>query len=59
MARQYEDSTGDSWTAEQRPRIKDEFVLSKRIVKPFKPGTVPDEIIEKIAETVAENSGDC
>ncbi|WP_089764966.1 Cdc6/Cdc18 family protein [Halobellus clavatus] len=34
-------------------------ILSKRVEQAFKPGTVPDEVIEEIAETVAENSGDC
>jgi len=36
-----------------------EEILSKRVEQAFKPGTVPDEVIEEIAETVAENSGDC
>jgi cell division control protein 6 len=34
-------------------------ILSKRVKQAFKPGTVPDEVLEKIAEQVAENSGDC
>lgn len=36
-----------------------EQILSKRVEQAFKPGTVPDEVLEEIAETVAENSGDC
>jgi cell division control protein 6 len=36
-----------------------EEILSKRVEQAFKPGTVADEVIEQIAETVAENSGDC
>lgn len=39
------------------PQLQD--ILSKRVEQAFKPGTVPDEVIEKIAESVAENSGDC
>jgi len=34
-------------------------ILSKRVEQAFKPGTVPDEALEEIAEQVAENSGDC
>lgn len=34
-------------------------ILSKRAEQVFKPGTVPSEVLEEIAETVAENSGDC
>ena len=34
-------------------------ILAKRVEQAFKPGTVPDEVLEEIAETVAENSGDC
>jgi cell division control protein 6 len=34
-------------------------ILEKRVEQAFKPGTVPDEVLEKIAETVAEKSGDC
>ena len=34
-------------------------ILKKRVEQAFKPGTVPDKVIEEIAETVAENSGDC
>jgi cell division control protein 6 len=34
-------------------------ILSKRVEQAFKPGTVPDEVLEEIAETVAENSRDC
>ncbi|MFO7794205.1 MAG: hypothetical protein R6V35_04500, partial [Candidatus Nanohaloarchaea archaeon] len=36
-----------------------ENILQDRVKKAFRPGTVPEEVIEKIAETVAENSGDC
>jgi cell division control protein 6 len=34
-------------------------ILEKRVKQAFKPGTVPDEVLETIAEQVAENSGDC
>jgi len=34
-------------------------ILEKRVEQAFKPGTVPDNVIEKIAEQVAGNSGDC
>ena len=34
-------------------------ILEKRVEQAFKPGTVPDNVIEEIAEHVAENSGDC
>jgi cell division control protein 6 len=34
-------------------------ILEKRVEQAFKPGTVPDEVLEEIAEIVAENSGDC
>jgi len=34
-------------------------ILEKRVEKAFRPGTVPDEVIEEIAEYVADNSGDC
>jgi len=34
-------------------------ILEKRVEHAIKPGTVPDEVLEKIAETVAEKSGDC
>lgn len=36
-----------------------ENILEKRVEKAFRPGTVPSEAIEKIAEKAAENSGDC
>jgi len=36
-----------------------ENILEKRVEKAFRPGTVPSEAIEKIAEKVAESSGDC
>ncbi|WP_159903673.1 Cdc6/Cdc18 family protein [Salinirussus salinus] len=36
-----------------------EKILSKRVEQAFKPGTVPDDVLEEIAERVAENSGDC
>jgi cell division control protein 6 len=36
-----------------------EEILSKRVEQAFKPGTVADDVIEEIAEQVAENSGDC
>ena len=34
-------------------------ILKTRVEQAFKPGTVPSEVIEEIAESVAENSGDC
>lgn len=34
-------------------------ILAKRVEQAFKPGTVPEEVIEEIAEQVAANSGDC
>jgi cell division control protein 6 len=34
-------------------------ILKKRVEQAFKPGTVPSDVLEEIAETVAENSGDC
>ncbi|MFB6192374.1 MAG: hypothetical protein ABEI11_03535 [Haloarculaceae archaeon] len=34
-------------------------ILEKRVEQAFRPGTVPDEVIETIAEHTAENSGDC
>lgn len=36
-----------------------EKILEKRVEQSFRPGTVPDQVIEKIASTVAESSGDC
>ena len=36
-----------------------EEILQDRVDKAFRPGTVPIEVIEEIAETVAENTGDC
>lgn len=36
-----------------------EQILEKRVEQAFRPGTVPDEVIGKIARKVAENSGDC
>ncbi|WP_435185887.1 Cdc6/Cdc18 family protein [Halobellus sp. EA9] len=34
-------------------------ILEKRVEQAFRPGAVPDEVIEAIAEQVAEQSGDC
>jgi len=34
-------------------------ILEKRVEQAFRPGTVPSEVIDKIAKQVAENSGDC
>jgi cell division control protein 6 len=34
-------------------------ILEQRVEQAFRPGTVTDEAIETIAETVAENSSDC
>jgi len=39
------------------PQLQD--ILEKRVEQAFKPGTVPEEVIEEIAGRVAENSGDC
>jgi cell division control protein 6 len=36
-----------------------EQILQERVERAFQPGTVHDEVITEIAETVAENSGDC
>jgi len=36
-----------------------EEILQDRVEKAFRPGTVPAEVIEEIAEKVAENTGDC
>lgn len=36
-----------------------ENILQDRVDKAFRPGTVPKKVVEQIAETVAENSGDC
>ena len=43
-----------SYTAPQLEQI-----LQDRINKAFRPGTVSKEVVEQIAETVAEQSGDC
>jgi len=34
-------------------------ILGKRVEQAFRPGTVPDEVIESIAEQVAKENGDC
>ncbi|MFB6185390.1 MAG: cell division control protein Cdc6, partial [Halobacteriaceae archaeon] len=34
-------------------------ILEKRVEKAFRPGAVPEEVIERIAEAVADQSGDC
>lgn len=39
------------------PQIEE--ILQKRVEKAFKPGAVPEDIIEEISRYVAENSGDC
>jgi len=36
-----------------------EQILEKRVEQAFRPRAVPNEVIEQIAETVAEQSGDC
>jgi cell division control protein 6 len=36
-----------------------EKILRKRVEQAFRPGAVPDEVVESIAERVAEESGDC
>ncbi|WP_418285903.1 Cdc6/Cdc18 family protein [Halorubrum sp. DTA46] len=36
-----------------------EQILNKRVEQAFRPGSVPDSVITKIAEQIAENSGDC
>ncbi|MXR52037.1 AAA family ATPase [Halovenus sp. WSH3] len=48
-------------TLQFKPYNQDQLknILEKRVEQAFRPGTVPDEVIEKIAEQVAENSGDC
>ena len=33
--------------------------MNTRVEQAFKAGTVPDNVIEGIAEQVADNSGDC
>ena len=35
-----------------------EEILEKRVQQAFRPGTVPDNVVEEIAANVAENSGD-
>ena len=39
------------------PKLVD--ILGKRVEQAFRPGTVPDEVIEEVAGRVAEESGDC
>jgi cell division control protein 6 len=34
-------------------------ILDKRVEQAFRPGSVPDEVIDLIAEVVADRSGDC
>jgi len=34
-------------------------ILEKRVQQAFRPGTVPNEVIKEIAETVADQGGDC
>ncbi|MXR40057.1 AAA family ATPase [Halobaculum sp. WSA2] len=34
-------------------------ILEKRVEQAFRPGTVPDEVVEEIASQVAQKSGDC
>jgi len=34
-------------------------ILEKRVEQAFRPGSVPDEVIQRIADHVADNSGDC
>jgi len=34
-------------------------ILGNRVEQAFRPGSVPDEVIQRIAGHVAENSGDC
>lgn len=36
-----------------------EGILETRVEQAFKPGSVSDEVIQEVAEYVAENSGDC
>jgi cell division control protein 6 len=36
-----------------------EEILEKRVEQAFRPGSVSDEVIQEVAEYVAENSGDC
>jgi cell division control protein 6 len=44
----------ESYTAD-----KLEAILNKRVEQAFRPGTVPSEVPRQIAETVADQSGDC
>lgn len=48
-------------TLEFQPYTAEELIdiLEKRVEQAFKPGSVPDEAIEEVAERVAESSGDC
>ena len=39
------------------PQLKQ--ILEKRVEQAFRPGTVPDKVLEKIAETVSNQDGDC
>jgi cell division control protein 6 len=39
------------------PQLED--ILQKRVEQAFRPGSVDDNVLEKIAEYIAENSGDC
>jgi len=34
-------------------------ILEKRVEQAFRPGSVPDEVIQAIAEQVAKETGDC
>lgn len=34
-------------------------ILQKRVEQAFKPGTVPEEVVETVAQKTAETSGDC
>ena len=48
-------------TLQFKPYTADQLreILEKRVEQAFRPGTVPDRVIEEIAETVADQSGDC
>ncbi|WP_436935718.1 Cdc6/Cdc18 family protein [Halovenus marina] len=48
-------------TLQFQPYNQDQLknILKKRVEQAFRPGTAPEKVIKEIAETVAENSGDC
>jgi cell division control protein 6 len=48
-------------TLQFKPYTTDQLkqILEKRVEQAFRPGTVPEEVIDAIAEQVADQSGDC